>query len=421
MNSNSNTHRTFHPIIAEAYTAVHQWLDNLEQAKGYKTIDPRRKWKEILQQEDLKHIAFQYYNLFPSHYFKSAHSLEYIITEENLINWLRHNQKICVLDIGCGAGAGSAAFLEAVLYLKESGKLTKDVNLFFIGVDPSHLAIGLYHKMMERLKFLTNHLVNLDHKSVIKGFPNASIEIRQLLEKERVSSQLPCFTNTLVMQLNVISPFSQNYRNEKAKIDELKSLGINIDESVEENDIRLGTTEAQSYRQLIEDVPIDIMHILTIGTRNMENQVQIGTNSEVPLSQRIQEMAHTLQLILGNKHKINQNHSDHHAIYFENPEGSYWRDKGTAKIGNPVEFYADFQTIWSADLEGDSHWNSVVSFSNLRDAWAKAHHNFVKETLCDETEMRLFDMNLEARLYELIEKLHAYANDVALQDDIAFL
>ncbi len=417
MNSNSNTHRTFHPIIAEAYTAVHQWLDNLEQAKGYKTIDPRGKWKEILQQEDLKHIAFQYYNLFPSHYFKAAHSLEYIITKEKLINWLRHNQKICVLDIGCGAGAGSAAFLEAVLYLKESGKLTKDINLFFIGVDPSHRAIALYHKMMEHLKLLTNDLVNLDYKSVIKGFPNASIEIRQLLDKERASSQLPCFTNTLVMQLNVISPFSQNYRNEKAKIDELKSLDINIDESVEENGIRLGTAEAQSYRQLIEDVPIDVMHILTIGTKNMENQVQIGTNSEVPLSQRIQEMAHTLQLILGNKHKINQNHSDYHKIYFENPEGSYWKDKGRAKIGNPVEFYADLQTIWSADLEGDSHWNDVISLDNLRLAWARARHNLLRETLYDETEMRLFEMNLEARLGDLREKLCAYAREVALTDE----
>jgi SAM-dependent methyltransferase len=417
MNSDSNTHRTFHPIIAKAYTKVHQWLDNLEQAKGYKTIEPRGKWKEILQQEDLKHIAFQYYHLFPSHYFKAAHSLEYIITEEKLINWLRHNQKICVLDIGCGAGAGSAAFLEAVLYLKESGKLTKDVNLFFIGVDPSHLAIALYHKMMEYLKLSTNDLVNLDYKPVIKGFPDASIEIRQLLEKERASSRLPCFTNTLVMQLNVISPFSQNYRNEKAKIDELKNLGINIDEFVEENNIRLGTTEAQSYRQLIEDVPIDIMHILTVGTRNMENQVQIGTNSEVPLSERIQEMAHTLQLILGNKHKINQNHSDHHAIYFENPEGSYWKDKGRAKIGKPVEFYADFQTIWSADLEGDSHWNDVISLDNLSLAWARARYNFLRETLCDETEMRLFEMNLEVRLDELREKLCAYAREVALTDE----
>ncbi len=416
MNSNSNTHRTFHPIIAKAYTAVHQWLEqNVPEADGYKEL-AYNNLKRKLQETDWKHIAFQFYALFPTHYFKAAYSLENIIGTDTLISWLRHKQQICVLDIGCGAGAGSAAFLEAVLYLKESGKLTNDVNLFFIGVDPSHRAIGLYHKMMEHLQASTNALINLEYKAVNKGFPDASIQIRQFLQEKRTSSQLPCLTNILVIQFNVISPFSQNYRNEQDNIDELQRLGINIEEFVMENDTGLGTAEAQSYRHLIEDVPIDIMHILTVGTKNMEKHVQSGTNSEITLTQRIQEMANTLKSLLENKHKLNQNHAEHHKIYFENPDGSYWKDKGRAKIGNPVEFYADFQTIWSADLEGDSHWNSVISLDNLRLAWARARHNLLRETLCDETEMRLFEMNLEARLGDLIEKLCAYAREVALTD-----
>lgn len=415
MNSNSNSHRTFHPIISKAYTAVHQWLENnVPEAQEYKQLT-YNNLKRKLQETDWKHIAFQFYALFPTHYFKAAHSLESIIGTDTLISWLRHEQQICVLDIGCGAGTGSAAFLEVVLYLKESGKLTNDINLFFIGVDPSHRAIGLYHKMMEHLKSSTNGQINLEYKSVNKGFPNASTQIRQFLKDKCTSSQLPCLTNVLVMQLNVISPFSQNYRNEQANIDELKSLGINIDESVEGNDIQLGTTEAQSYRQLIEDVPVDIMHILTVGTKNMENQVQIGTDSEIPLSQRIQEMSSTFEQIIGKRHRIEQISSNTHTVYFTNPFNCYWREiKKVENYNN--EFYADFQTIRSADLEKDSHWNDVISLDNLRLAWARAHHNLLKETLCDETEIRLFEMNLEARLYILIEKLCAYARDVALTD-----
>ncbi|NEO96655.1 MAG: hypothetical protein F6K56_43725 [Moorea sp. SIO3G5] len=54
-------YRHFHPIVADAYTAVHEWLDGISPAKGYKSIDPRGKWQNILQGEDLKNVAFQYY------------------------------------------------------------------------------------------------------------------------------------------------------------------------------------------------------------------------------------------------------------------------------------------------------------------------------------------------------------------------
>ncbi|MFO5491665.1 MAG: hypothetical protein ACLBM6_03745 [Cuspidothrix sp.] len=49
---------------------------------------------------------------------------------------------MCVLDIGCGAGAGSAAFLESILQMQEMEKLTDVVDILFIGVDPNLKAIA---------------------------------------------------------------------------------------------------------------------------------------------------------------------------------------------------------------------------------------------------------------------------------------
>ncbi len=242
----SKYYRCFHPLIANAYTAVHQWLETtVQDANGYKEIS-YSNLKQKLQETDWKHIAFQYYALFPAHYFKAAYTLDSIIREEKLITWLRHRQKVCVLDIGCGAGAGSVAFLETVIRLKEQGKLTNDVNIIFIGVDPSHRAIGLYRKMMENIKSSSANLVNLDFESVIEGFPDATIKISRILQKELISSKLPCLTNVLVMQLNVISPFSQTYRNCQANINELRDLGINIEGSIAEETVGLGTAEAQA-------------------------------------------------------------------------------------------------------------------------------------------------------------------------------
>lgn len=251
MSNNQPIYRCFHPLIADAYTAVHQWLENhVQDANGYKTLQ-YNNLSQKLQKTDWKHIAFQYYALFPAHYFKAAHILDTIVGEEQLITWLRHRQKICVLDVGCGAGAGSAAFIEAVLLLKEQGKLTNDVNIFCIGVDPNYRSIGLYTKMMANLKSSTANLVNLDFESVIEGFPHATINMSRILRQKLVLPKLPCLTNVLAMQLNVISPFSQNYRNLQAKIDELKILGIDIEGAIAEDGAGLGTAEAQAYKQLV--------------------------------------------------------------------------------------------------------------------------------------------------------------------------
>jgi SAM-dependent methyltransferase len=419
MNETQPVYR-FHPLIINAYTSVHQWIEtSIQDADGYKSLT-YSNLKQKLQETDWKHIAFQYYALFPAHYFKAAYTLDSIIGEEQIITWLRHRQKICILDIGCGAGAASAAFLEMVIRLKEQRTLTNEINILFIGVDPSHRAIGLYNQTMENLKSSTANLVNLNFKHVIEGFPNAINLINRYLKNELLSSQIPCLSNVLVMQLNVISPFSQFYRSCQANLEELRALGIDVDESTTENDVGLGTAEAQAYKQLIESVPVDVMHIVTIGTKNMEKQVQVGTNSEVTLEERIKEMANTLQQIVGNRHTINQINSDNHTVYFENPPNCYWREQKNVVKYN-TEFYVDFQTVYSADRKEDQEWNEVISLDNLRLAWARARNNLLRESLCDETELRLFEVELNVKIQDLQEQLSAYADDVArIEEQIVY-
>ncbi|CAD5976215.1 MULTISPECIES: RNA-directed DNA polymerase [Planktothrix] len=416
MTNNTPNYRSFHPFIADAYTAVHQWLNKtVPEANGYKKIDPRGQWKDILHKEDWKHTAFQYYYLFPSHYFKAAHTLENIVGEDKLEDWLRHKQRMCVLDVGCGAGAGSAAFLEAILQLKERGKITNKVDVLFIGIDPSVYAIGLYHQLMSSIKNYSSDSINLDFKIICHGFPKATGDINNYLKKEALLRQVP-FSNVLVMQLNVISPLSQNYRDQQKDYEQLRKLGIPIDDSITEGKEVFGEAEADAYRRLVEDVPIDVMHILTIGTKNIEKYVQIGTDSTKTLEERIKEMADALNQIVGNRHIIEQIAAGNYHVFYDNPYNSYWRDKN--RISYDTDFYADFQRIISADLTEDKDWNAVISLENLRSAWAKAQHNLRGESLYDETEIRLFDMNIDHRLDVLQKQLYAYANDVALTNEM---
>ncbi len=418
MSETQPTYRCFHPSIAEAYTAVHQWLDTIDKAQGYKTIDPRGKWQKILQSEDLKCSAFQYYNLFPAHYFKAAHILENIVNENRLISWLRHKQKFCILDIGCGAGAGTAAVIESVLILREQGKISNEINILAIGVDPNKFSILLYKKLMEELQSSTVGLLNIEFKCVKSGFPEATRGIIKNLKEALNISQLPCLSNILTIQLNVISPLSQTFREEKDEYNELLEIDPEICDFLTEVPDEFGNAEAHAYKQILEDVPVDTMHILTIATKNIEKYVQANTNSETALEERVREMSSTLRDVIGKRHTVEQLNNDNHEIFFENPDSSYWKDRNRAKTGFPVRFYADFQTVWSADLEEDKEWNEVISLDNLRLAWARARNNLLRETLCDETEMRLFDLSLDVKLGRLQDQLCAYASDVALTDEI---
>ena len=412
------TYRCFHPLIAEVYTAVHHWLDTVEQAKGYKTMDPRGKWKEILQGKDIKNVAFQYYYLFPTHYFKATHILENVVDEDRLLNWIKHKQRLCILDIGCGAGAATAAVIEAVLILKEQGRISNEISIYAIGVDPNGFSLILYKQLMKNLQSSLSNELKIEFTCVKDGFPEATLGIIQNLRNELSSLQLPCLSNILTVQLNVISPFSKIFRDKEDEYSQLLEIDPEIGSFLTEVPDKFGNIEAHAYKQIIEDVPIDTMHVITIATRNLEKYIQNDTNSETALEERVKEMSLTLREVLGQRHTVSLLSDNNHQIFFENPSNSYWKNKNRDKTGEPIRFYADFHTVYSADREEDKEWNGVISIENLRLAWARARNNLLREALCDQTEMRLFELNLEMRLEGLREQLCAYANDVALTDEM---
>jgi hypothetical protein len=408
-------YRSFHPLIADAYTNVHEWLATKQAANGYRQLH-FNNIREKLEKTDLMHIAFQYYALFPTHYFKVAHILDTIVTKEQLLRWLNYKPRLCVLDIGCGAGAASVAFLEAVINLKKQGLLSSNVDIFCLGLDPNSYALILYQKLIEQIKESILPLgINLDFKGLYQGFPNAIYPVTRHLKHKLELWQRPCLSNVIVMQLNVISPLSKVYNEHQKTYEQLKNLGLDsnfIVESFEE----FGLAEALAYKQLLEDVPIDIMHILTIGTKNMEMHVQVGTNSTKTLEERIQEMAASLNQVFRTRHTIEQNNAGNHRVYFENPINSYWKDRNNPRYH--TDFYADFQTIINANFKEDKDWNSIISLENLQLAWVRARYNLLfKEALCDETEIRLFEENLDERIAVLQQQLLAYADDIALTDD----
>ncbi len=117
---------SFHPDIASAYSAVHEWLAKQQETKGYKNISLQEAGK-LLSEKTLKSAATQYNHFFPAHYFKVIYTLENIVTSQKFLHWIDTNQHIYLIDIGCGAGAATIAFLEKIISFREKELFTNSL------------------------------------------------------------------------------------------------------------------------------------------------------------------------------------------------------------------------------------------------------------------------------------------------------
>ncbi|MBJ7296187.1 MAG: hypothetical protein JHC73_07665, partial [Dolichospermum sp.] len=79
MGEETKIRRSFHPIMASAYSAVHEWLGEIPDAQGYKELNYSKDILHCLEKGDLKSTAFQFYSLFPRYYFQASHILDNII------------------------------------------------------------------------------------------------------------------------------------------------------------------------------------------------------------------------------------------------------------------------------------------------------------------------------------------------------
>lgn len=400
-------YRSFHPIVADAYQSVHKWLQSQPKLQGYKQYIPYNKLKDKLT---LKSAATQYYIYFPAHYFKIIYTLEDIIGSERIRNWIEYNRHICVIDIGCGAGAASAAFIETIVRQVEQQALTHTLDISCIGIDINQEALPIYKKLISQLRReVSDFNINVEWKIYPKGIQETIVSVIGYLNQKRQQwNNIPRLSHAIVFQSNVVSPLSDCFDKQKEEYQKLISLGIEPDEILD-NHPEFGQGEAIAYKSLFEQSEIDYLHIITVDTGE----------KYLP---SVQKMAKALdEQFKTNRHRVERLGEGSHKIYFENPQGGCFRDWGKKHFppndDENKEFHIDVSTITSAQLEQDKDWNDVISPENIRDAWAKTRRNFFTETLVDEVEIRLFEKDLEKNIYKLKEELKTYVTEVIRSDD----
>lgn len=395
-------YRSFHPAISAAYSSVHQWLEERPEAEGYKELDYSQEIARSLQKQDLQSIAFQFYTLFPSHYFQAGHVLDNVINSARLLNRIKSNPRIYLVDVGCALGAGTAAFIEKILTLSKEEISSKPIEIIAVGIDTNLYGYAVYKKLMEEIqKNVSEYNINLEFKAINEPLAQATLRtisyFQSKLNDENTSVNV--LPHLFITQLDVASSLTQDEKQRKEREEKLKALGIEPDPETE-SDKPLWQDQALSFKRLLEEIPAENIHLANIGTKNIEQFIEDKTEI-TDISKGIQEINQSLQTFLGD-HKFNISLEGENKLNYYPPANSYWYKEQELYHS---DFYASFATITNREVEADNQWEKLISYENMELAWAKARRNFLSDSFYDEVEIRLFEQNLEENLQNLSDRL----------------
>lgn len=360
------------------------------------------KIEKLLSNPSMLSAAAQYYVRFPGHFFKVVHTLNDVIGANVLSGWLDRSPRICVVDVGCGAGSATAALINCVLKLQKIEALTRPIEISCFGIDVNPFAIALYDRMISLISSkIDSQKLLLDYRLIPYGDSDARIQLEEMLNEKRQNWGQPFLPQVFLMQVNVVSPFSKRHEDVRKRYEELANLGISTSGFGSYHQT-FGMQEATTYKQLLEEVAIDRLHVVTIGTEGYEA--------------RVQEMASAINKAFdAEKHNAQKLGQGKHFVSYHLPRSSYWREQQKSII-HFSEFEVDVTSILSARLE-DGEWAAVIDSDNLQLAWARARHHLLDESLADEVEIRLFEANLDGNLEKLRQHLIAYAAEIIQPDD----
>ena len=143
------------------------------------------------------------------------------------------------------------------------------MQLACIGVDPVANALGLYYQLISRIRrHIDASAINLDIRVVDRPISESVTDLDEHLDDILRHWDQPSLSRVFLIQSNIVSPLGTLFTDQESRRKRLSSLAIPYQAFVSED--RLGTREARSYHQLFTQVPIDNLHVITVGTDNEE-------------------------------------------------------------------------------------------------------------------------------------------------------
>jgi hypothetical protein len=191
--------------------------------------------------------------------------------------------------MGCGAGTASLAFIETIIRLQEKNKLKHKVEIYCLGIDANLATLAIYDKLMRQIQEKIDcSQINLKYKicpcPIKEVFPTSWIHLQQV----RDEWSLPVLPQVFMMHSTVVDLLKEQHKHSLDKQKKLIQLGINP-EKIATYNLSYSEGYASTYKLVLEEIPIDNLSIITIGTQSDTKPVE--------------EMSDALAQTFADKHK----------------------------------------------------------------------------------------------------------------------
>ncbi|MCU0466941.1 MAG: hypothetical protein MUF38_20540, partial [Anaerolineae bacterium] len=200
----------------------------------------------------------QFQWLFPTHFFKAKQIFDNELTHDAIKSWFMENPKILLLDVGCGVGTATFAFIDCVVRIYENHKLDLPwIEIYSIGIDPDKYVLELFDTMARKIqKKLEKRSIpiKLTHEFIIDGLPGAAVPLIQHAKNILDKWEIPSIRRVLVNQLNVIRPFKSNF-------DERYGLKLPLVPKP-----TMGDIQSYSYSMIFNALNVDEVYLLSVST-----------------------------------------------------------------------------------------------------------------------------------------------------------
>ncbi len=375
INSIGGPVRSFPPGLRQTYAEIMHQFTTDPEAQRFDQITRQEGFKDIT----LCGVAHRMYWWFPTHFFKFQESL--LLWERKCRKsgraFLLDRPKITFVDLGCGAGAASAAVLATLeqyqCFCRTNGIRIEPIEVRFIALDSVHSEVDTYERFVRAYAARIKQCkIYVDVQTICKRFPEGTLEIVNALSE--------LHGHVLIVGLANLINWIWNEYDEHLTQGKLAEIAA------------LTPAETEALRRLAEQTDFDSFHVIGIAVKKRKYRF---------LPQKLEALF--LKLLVAMRlasRPLGTHWGVHTRVIFENPEGSrYVRDRpqGTS------EYFVENLVNIAPGYAHDKKLHNALSWKALEAAWAKIRCCMRYEFLTDWVELKLFENDVETSISRLRE------------------
>jgi hypothetical protein len=377
--------RGFPPLLRQTYSELLTDFETDVSTQGYDQINTIDGFED----STLRGVAHRMYWWFPTHFFKFQDALlrwEQQCRESHQV-LLLDRPEVTFVDLGCGAGAASAAVLATLeqyqTFCKACNVRVDPIRVNLIALDAVQTELNAYTRLIDTYSSrIERHKIIVNFQTICQPFPEGTPQI--LVELSQLRGHV-----LIIGMSNLINWIWREWDTDKEARD-LATAG------------KVQPTEIAALQQLATQADFDAFHVIGIATKGRQRS----------LAEKLSGFLAKLAAMFGLAHRpFGRRWSVHAKVLFENPEGSRWvqqQPQGTSRY-----FVENLVNIAPHYIE-DKKLQEVLSIESLEAAWAKVRSYMRYESLVDEVELKLFENDLDMSFGRIrascLERLYHFLN-----------